>query len=234
MNLSYSDIINKAHYHNREKIILTKVIRDLKNNGAKSLLDVGCGIGEYVRLLKISELDFDGVDSSEEMIRIANINGHNAFLIDVLKESDKKYDIILISHVIEHIPYKELIEFMHLYINKLNQNGRIILLSPLLVENFYYDFTHERPYYPQAIWQMFGDYSNSLSVGKKALILLEDIYFVRDSFRTRTWRSYYIKENEITFILTKLYNYILALMYLVSFAKVGKKVSWIGIYKKNK
>ena len=231
MNLNYNSLIKKAHYHNIEKDILKRILADLKKQGSESLLDVGCGMGEYVKLFNETGLKFEGVDLSEEMISIANKNGHHAFTLEELKRSNKRYDIVLISHVIEHLHYKELIDFMHFYIDRLNVNGRLILLSPLLVENFYYDFTHERPYYPQAIWQMFGDYNNSLSVKKKVLIRLDDIYFVKDCFRTRTWRSYYLNQNKLSFSLTCIYNYFLASIYLITGARFGKKVSWIGIYK---
>jgi SAM-dependent methyltransferase len=166
------------------------------------------------------------------MIGIANSKGHHAYTVEELKKSDKKFDIIFISHVIEHMHYRDLLSFMQFYIDRLKTGGKLILLSPLLVENFYYDFTHERPYYPQAIWQMFGDYSNSLSLQKKILIQLDDIFFIKDSFRTRTWRSYYTKKNYLAFMLTRIYNYLLAALWLVSGARIGKRLSWIGVYKK--
>ena len=61
MDFSYKKIMKLAHYHNSEKLILRKLLSVFKKNGAKNLLDVGCGIGEYVNLFKTSGLDFDGV-----------------------------------------------------------------------------------------------------------------------------------------------------------------------------
>ena len=197
-----------------------------------SLLDVGCGIGEYVSTFKKYKLDFMGVDISKEMVNNANKAGHNAILLDDLKEQVKQFDIVFISHVIEHLDTETLIEFLNFYIGKLKKGGQLILLSPLGVDNFYYDITHIRAYYPQAIWQMWGDYSSSLSIKKNEQLKLTDIYFIKDSYRTRKWRSYYINDNKLAFYFTCIINYITAALFLLSNAAIGKKTSWIGVYKK--
>lgn len=232
MSLSYKNILAKAHYHNVEKDIID---RFLKRNAAGknlSLLDVGCGIGEYAGLFKKHGLQFTGVDVSQEMVDNANNAGHNAILLDDFKKQDKAFDIVFISHVIEHLNSESLVEFLNFYISRLKQGGRLILLSPLGVDNFYYDITHVRAYYPQAIWQMWGGYSSSLSIKKNEQLRLVDIYFVKDCYRTRKWRSYYVSSNKLAFYLTRVVNYILAAAFLLTRSFIGRKTSWVGIYKK--
>jgi cyclopropane fatty-acyl-phospholipid synthase-like methyltransferase len=232
MNLGYKHIIGKAHYHNREKVIIDQLLHKFGNKSQASLLDVGCGIGEYVDVFTKHKLDFTGVDISREMVDNANSKGHHAILLTELEIQTKQYDIIFISHVIEHLNTENLIEFMNFYLGKLKKGGFLLLLSPLGVDNFHYDITHVRPYYPQAIWQMWGGYTSSLSIKKNEQIKLVDIYFVKDSYRTRKWRSYYIQDNWLHTTATKIINYITASLYLLTNASFGKKVSWIGVYKK--
>jgi cyclopropane fatty-acyl-phospholipid synthase-like methyltransferase len=232
MSLSYKNILAKAHYHNIEKNIIDNYLKKAANGKAITLLDVGCGIGEYVETFKKYNIQFTGVDVSQEMVDNANKAGHNAILLDDLKKQNDLFDIVFISHVIEHLDSETLVEFLNFYIGKLKKDGILILLSPLGVDNFYYDITHVRAYYPQAIWQMWGGYSSSLSIQKNEQLRLDDIYFVKDSYRTRKWRSYYMSDNKIAFYCTRFLNYILASLYLMSNATIGRKTSWIGFYKK--
>jgi len=225
-------ILQRANYHNAELRLIEKLLLTLKAEGKSTLLDVGCGKGTYAPVLQTTGLDFYGVDINPEMLELARNNGHRPVSTEHLEASGQHFDIILISHVIEHLHYKELYEFLDYYIQKLSPDGRLIIASPLLVSNFYFDFTHERPYYPQAIWQVFGDYNDSLSIAKKEKIKLEDIYFVKDSFRTRSWRSYYIRNPRLPHLMTHYWNVTLALIYLRTGYRFGKKVSWIGVYKK--
>lgn len=232
MNLTYKNILAKAHYHNIEKNIIDKFLKQHTATGVKSLLDVGCGLGEYAAVFKKHAIQFTGVDVSQEMVDSANQAGHNAILLTELNNSDTQFDIVFISHVIEHLDSDALIAFINFYLNKLNKDGLLILLSPLGVDNFHYDITHVRAYYPQAIWQMWGGYTSSLSVKKNEQLRLLDIYFVKDSFRTRKWRSYYVKDNWLKYQFTRMLNYITASIFLLSAGAIGKKTSWIGIYKK--
>jgi cyclopropane fatty-acyl-phospholipid synthase-like methyltransferase len=232
MNVSYKNILAKAHYHNIEKNIIDKFLSKTAKEKAVTLLDVGCGIGEYVTIFKKNNIQFTGVDVSKEMVDNANRVGHNAILLDDLKMKNDLFDIVFISHVIEHLNSETLVEFLNFYISKLKKDGILILLSPLGVDNFYYDITHVRAYYPQAIWQMWGGYSSSLSIQKNEQLRLGDIYFVNDSYRTRKWRSYYMKDKVIAFYCTKIINYVLASLYLMTNARIGKKTSWIGFYNK--
>jgi 2-polyprenyl-3-methyl-5-hydroxy-6-metoxy-1,4-benzoquinol methylase len=232
MSLRNKNILAKAHYHNIEKNIIDNYLMVETKTKKISLLDVGCGIGEYVSTFKKYNVQFTGVDISKEMVDNANSVGHNAILLDDLKKQDGLFDVVFISHVIEHLDSETLVEFLNFYISKIKKDGILILLSPLGVDNFYYDITHVRAYYPQAIWQMWGGYSSSLSIQKNEQLRLDNIYFVKDSYRTRKWRSYYMKDNKIAFYCTKIINYILASFYLISNARIGRKTSWIGFYKK--
>ena len=119
MNLTYKHILAKAHYHNIEKNIIDSFLQKQTAGKTLSLLDVGCGIGEYAGTFKKHNLQFTGVDVSQEMLDNANRAGHNAVLLDDLKKQDNQFDIVFISHVIEHLDTAALIIFLDFYISKL-------------------------------------------------------------------------------------------------------------------
>jgi SAM-dependent methyltransferase len=233
--MTISEIYSNAHYH---KFEIKKMEQVLKANSAggknPKILDVGFGKGVFLEMGKKYNYEVYGVDVNQEYVDSANKNGFKCFNINQLDELPGQFDIILFSHLIEHIKYEDLKTVLGIYIEKLKDAGKIIILTPQLTAKFYYDFTHEKPYYPQSIRHAFGDNQEEISFKKgSAELELTDVYFFNDSYRTRTWRSYYIKkDNEVKFFLTKYLNAFLAAIYLLSNGRIGEKASWMGIYSK--
>ena len=89
---------------------LEKVLSSLKDND--SLLDVGCGNGRLVENLKNRQIDYLGVDSSEELIKLAKVNypDNNFLVTDVLNLNtiNKKFDLVISVAVLHHLPSLEL------------------------------------------------------------------------------------------------------------------------------
>ena len=82
-----------------------KILSDLINNKKIKILDVGCGTGlSGFSLKKFGFNNLDGLDLSEEMLKIANKKKlyQNLFNIDLNKISSfqKKYDVIIAAGVI--------------------------------------------------------------------------------------------------------------------------------------
>jgi len=234
MKLGYSSIIGKAHYHNIEFEIIAKKLRDHKTASTRNFLDVGFGRGKYLDLAK--QLDYlpNGIEVNQEYIEKATAKGYACHHLNALTEISIRFDAILISHVIEHLKPEELVDVLETYIQMLNSDGILIIASPLRGERFYYDITHIRPYYPQSIWHSFGGNIEELSLGRSRSILeLKDIYFVRDCYRTRNFRSYYINDGlGFASSILKITNYLLAALYNISGSRIGIRASWLGIYTK--
>ena len=76
--------------------------RILKN---KSILDFGCGWGGFLRNLKDSK-SLNGVELRGECIKYIKHNFKNITVSNSLGFFDKKFDIITMFHVLEHIPYQ--------------------------------------------------------------------------------------------------------------------------------
>ena len=126
---------------------------NLPVNKEASMLDIGCGLGAYLKELKNrGYINSVGIDISLEAIEEAKISGLNVFHISSIKDfclqSVKKYDLITMSHVLEHIEKNEIIEHL-IFIKKylLAEGGSFIVMVPNGQTNagaywMYEDFTH--------------------------------------------------------------------------------------------
>lgn len=105
------------------------------------VLEIGCGEGGNLLPFAERGCHVIGIDNSQERICQARIffnkAGHNGifiygdFLIKALELSAKKYDIILVHDVIEHIAQKDKIQFMLLAKKLLSEQGVIFWGFPV-------------------------------------------------------------------------------------------------------
>jgi SAM-dependent methyltransferase len=234
MKLDYSSVLNKAQYHNVEFGIIAKKLRTHISGSSRHFLDVGFGRGKYLDLAKDLGYTSSGIEVNREYINNASAKGYSCFHLDSIDDIKFKFDVILISHVIEHLKPEQLVDVLETYIKMLTTDGILIIASPLRGERFYYDITHIRPYYPQSIWHSFGGNLEELSFGRsRSTLQLKDIYFIRDCYRTRNFRSYYINDGlGIESAFLKLVNYTMAGLYILSGSRIGIRASWLGIYSK--
>ena len=127
------------------------------------IIDLGCGEGRILYLLKqMGYTNVVGVDISESQLQIARqINNKvvKADILEYLKNTADKYDLILSLDVIEHLQKSEALEFLELCQVQLNDHGRLILQTPNASSPFfgdvrYGDFTHELGFTPRLLSQL--------------------------------------------------------------------------------
>jgi 2-polyprenyl-3-methyl-5-hydroxy-6-metoxy-1,4-benzoquinol methylase len=85
---------------------LAEIERHVSTRG--KLLDVGCGIGTFLRLAKDKGWETYGVDPSESGAAFAREqHGLNVFCGDLFEANfpDQYFDVITLYHVLEHIPH---------------------------------------------------------------------------------------------------------------------------------
>jgi len=72
--------------------------------GAK-LLDVGCGNGEFLELATVMGWQADGLDFDPQAVDVARRHGCAVYQggIEVLRDRAEYYDVVTLSHVIEHV-----------------------------------------------------------------------------------------------------------------------------------
>lgn len=225
-----------AHYQNEEKKCLEKLVKS--RFAGKKVLDVGCGKGKYLELFKKYGCDVTGTDLNQKQIAELRGKGYRVYLPEELP-ADETWQIIIMSHVIEHIAPTELAASFEKLLPKLDRDGRLIVIAPLLGKRFYYDFSHERPYYPQSVWMLFGSLECPASYKSNWRLELDDIYFFRDPARLRENRYYYpcVENHEPAWkyslfsSLTAGINFFLTACYKFAPKLLGVPASWMGIYK---
>jgi 2-polyprenyl-3-methyl-5-hydroxy-6-metoxy-1,4-benzoquinol methylase len=119
------------------------------------LLDVGCGRGEWLDLLKEENLRANGVDSNRILVEWCSDRGLDVTEDDLIsalhKLPDESLGALTGFHIIEHLPIEKLVEFLNQAVRVLKPGGVVIFETPnpqnVLVGscNFYFDPTHRNP-----------------------------------------------------------------------------------------
>jgi SAM-dependent methyltransferase len=139
----------------RQRVYLDHVNKELASQ--YPFLDVRCGTGEFLELLRESEIAAVGVDTREPVVSELKARGFEVFVGDAkafLSENAGPYSGISAIQVIEHMTYDCLEEFIGAAFEKIVNGGIIILEtanphSLFALSNFYQDVTHIRPLPPE-------------------------------------------------------------------------------------
>jgi O-antigen chain-terminating methyltransferase len=139
----------------RLKVYLPLIKQRGIGSEAMPLVDVGCGRGEWLELLKEQQLDAVGVDSNRVLVSEClkrNLKVIEEDLIGYLRRlPDASLGAVSGFHIIEHLPLETLVELLDQTIRVLKSGGGVIFETPnpqnVLVGscNFYFDPTHRNP-----------------------------------------------------------------------------------------
>ena len=120
----------------------------------KTLLDVGCGTGDFLEIAKNNSWIVVGVEPNEQARAIANSKTNNSVFdiqhLETLKENS--FDVITLWHVLEHLPDLEM--HVKLFKHLLKPNGTLVIAVP----NFKsYDAQHYKNFWaaydvPRHLW----------------------------------------------------------------------------------
>jgi len=147
------DLIKQRH---------TFYIKFLKNRN--NILDIGCGRGEFIELLKKNGVDGIGIDIDKEIVRYCQKKHLKAIHADfqkyLIKQPDNYFGGISALQVIEHLSFNELISFFKLCFRKLSVGGILITetVNPHCLpahKFFYIDPTHTKPLFPEVAKFLF-------------------------------------------------------------------------------
>jgi 2-polyprenyl-3-methyl-5-hydroxy-6-metoxy-1,4-benzoquinol methylase len=120
----------------------------------QAVLDVGCGRGEFVELLREQGVPVTGIDLNEDMAEYCKDRGLPVTQADVFVYlegvADASLDGIFSAQVVEHFSVQQIQAFLRLCAAKLRPGGVVVLETinpncPVAMNWFYLDPTHVRP-----------------------------------------------------------------------------------------
>ena len=195
-----------------------------------SLLDVGCGFGRYLKPLKEAGFEVCGVDANEHVVEALKQDGFTCYLPNDFEKNEHQYDVIVMSHIIEHFTPKDLLSFMDTYLSRLKPGGYLFISTPLYSNYFYDDFDHIKPYHPGGLQMVFSEPMAQVQYQSVNKIKLLDLWFRKSPIMPRLVRGAYLKTLSSRF--QQLAIVVGFLIYHLSFKLISKKDGWIGVYQK--
>jgi O-antigen chain-terminating methyltransferase len=123
--------------------------------GCQSVLDIGCGRGEFLEIMREANIPAVGIDLSRESVETCRLKGLEAETADLFAYlaglEEESLDGIFCAQVVEHLPPERLPEMIQLCARSLMRNGVIAIETPnpeclaIFATYFYLDPTHARP-----------------------------------------------------------------------------------------
>jgi len=128
--------------------------------GKGPVIDIGCGRGEFLELLKEEGIDAIGVDINEDMLDRCTKKGFNVVKSDFMEYMTSMPDGsaggVFSAQFVEHIPFERLDAFFKASYKKLAPGGVMVAETinpyhPAAFRSFFVDPTHVKPLYPEVL-----------------------------------------------------------------------------------
>jgi len=123
--------------------------------GCQEVLDIGCGRGEFLELMREAGTLAHGIDVDPGSVALCVSKGLHAEVADLFahleKLTDSSLDGIFSAQVVEHLEPHRIPEMVRLAARKLARGGVIVIETPnpeclaIFATHFYLDPTHTRP-----------------------------------------------------------------------------------------
>ena len=123
--------------------------------GRQNVLDIGCGRGEFLEMMRDAGVAASGIDLSEESVATCRHKRLSAAVADLFvyleNLPEASLDGIFCSQVVEHLEPSRLPEMVRLCASRLQRGGVIAIETPnpeclaIFATHFYLDPTHHRP-----------------------------------------------------------------------------------------
>ena len=138
-----------------EKVRAQQAMYVEKFAGARDVLDIGCGRGEFLDAALEASIGARGIDLSEESVALCRAKGLDAEVADLFAYlpnlADGSLGGVYCSQVVEHIAPERLPDMIRLIGEKVRPGGLVAFETPnpeclaIFASHFYLDPTHTRP-----------------------------------------------------------------------------------------
>jgi O-antigen chain-terminating methyltransferase len=165
--VAFEDACRGTREEIREKLTPWLIHLPPAQGSCRRVLDIGCGRGEWMQLLKESGYEPQGVDTNPVMVGACQglelEAEHADGLSWLMAQPDQSLCAITAFHVIEHMPFADLLRMTNEARRVLIPGGKLIYETPnpenILVgsHTFYHDPTHRNPITP-ALLEFLAQY----------------------------------------------------------------------------
>ena len=172
-------------YHLVRSVSLKKKLKLINSltSETKTLLDVGCGTGDFLQTAQQNQWTVSGIEPNKEARGIANNKTNNSvFDTEKLQEFQaNSFDVITLWHVLEHLP--DLEHDIKSFKKLLKKDGTLVIAVPNYKS---FDAEYYKEFWaaydvPRHLWH-FNKKSISNLVGKQGMGVLETKSMLFDAF----------------------------------------------------
>jgi SAM-dependent methyltransferase len=131
-----------------------------------TVLDIGFGRGEFLKLLAERGVLGQGIDQDQAMVQFGRDEGLSVEVADAheyLAHHEDHFDGIFAAHLIEHMSAEQMQELVHSAVSALRPGGRLLLVTPsphnlnVQLYEFWTDLQHVRFYTPDILSWVLHD-----------------------------------------------------------------------------
>jgi len=123
----------EAQFMNREYIQMLRQPQVRYFKDCKKVLDLACGPGFFLELLNQAGIEAVGVDRNEalvEKIRQKQLKAIRSDVFQYLDTVEEGYDGIFCSHLLEHLPFAEVVRLIEKIVTRLLPEGILVFVLP--------------------------------------------------------------------------------------------------------
>jgi O-antigen chain-terminating methyltransferase len=133
--------------------------------GSRKVLDIGCGPGLFLELLRERNIPAHGIDYDPIMVDMCRDKGLSASISDArsLISEEPEFDGVHLGHVVEHMDGPTMVNLLEECAQLLRPGGQILIRTPnwnnetVRGGGFWLDHTHVRPYPLELLDRILSD-----------------------------------------------------------------------------